>query len=82
MVTLSFTTAFVAAGPLADHVFEPLLSQGGALASSLGALIGVGEGRGIGLMFVIGGLFVMLAVVGGFLSPRLRNVERELPDAE
>ena len=82
LVTLSFTIAFVVAGPLADTVFEPLLSPGGALTSSLGIMLGVGEGRGIGLMFIIVGILAMITALSGFFSPRLRNVEIELPDPE
>jgi len=43
--------AYILAGPLADKVFEPLLMADGALANSLGTLIGVGPGRGTGLLF-------------------------------
>jgi len=82
LVTISFTVAFVAAGPLADNIFEPLLLPGGALVPVIGGLFGVGEGRGIGFMFALLGIMAMLTAVGGFLSPRLRNVEDELPDAE
>ncbi len=74
--------AFLLAGPLADRVFEPLMRPGGVLAESLpGMLIGVGVGRGIGLMFVISGLLLMLATAYAFLNPRIRNLESELPDA-
>ena len=73
--------ALVAAGPLADKVFEPLLAQDGALANSVGKIIGSGAGRGIGFIFVVMGLFISLATLIGCLSPRIRNVERELPDA-
>ena len=82
MVAFSFMIAFVAAGPLADKVFEPLLAPNGVFASSVGSLIGVGEGRGIGLMFVILGILAMVTALSGFLSPHLRNVENELADAE
>jgi hypothetical protein len=82
LVTLSFTLAFSVAGPLADRFFEPLLSSSGALASSLGMILGTGEGRGIGLMFVFVGIVAMVTAMSGFLSPGLRNVENELPDAE
>ncbi len=72
--------AILAAGPLADRVFEPLLRPGGALASSIGAVIGTGPGRGIGLMYVLAG--VVMAAIGlvGWSLPRIRNVESELPD--
>jgi MFS family permease len=82
LVTLSFTIAFITAGPLADKVFEPLLTPDGALAPGLGAILGVAIGRGIGLMFILLGIMAMMTALGGFLSPRLRNIEDELPDAE
>ncbi len=77
-----FTTPIgdFSAGPLTDHVFQPLMIPGGLLAASLGRLIGVGPGRGIALMFLVMAIFPLLIAVGGFLSPRVRFVERDLPD--
>ncbi len=72
---------YLMAGLLADRVFEPLLMADGALADSLGQIIGVGTGRGIAFMFILGGLLVMVSSAAGYLSPRLRLVEDELPDA-
>ncbi len=72
--------AYILAGPLADHIFEPLLASNGALAGSIGKIIGVGAGRGIGLIFLIIGLSVSLATLVGYLNPRIRFVEDELPD--
>jgi MFS family permease len=72
--------AFVLAGPLADRVFEPLMAPRGALASTLGAVMGVGPGRGIGLFFTLLGVALLLMVaVASFYRPLL-NIERELPD--
>jgi MFS family permease len=82
MITMgSVPVAALLAGPLADRVFEPLLAPGGALAGTVGRVIGVGAGRGVGFLFVVlGGL--VLAVVGlASLSPRLRRLESEIPDA-
>ena len=73
--------AFLLAGPLADRVFEPLMAPGGALAGTVGQLIGVGKGRGVGLLFMTLGLFIIVTVLLFSLSPRLRRVEDELPDA-
>lgn len=74
--------AFLLAGPLADRVFEPLMRPGGMLAEGLpGILIGAGAGRGIGFMFVISGILLMVATAFAFLNPRIRNLESELPDA-
>jgi amino acid adenylation domain-containing protein len=72
--------AYLLAGPLADRVFKPLLVPGGPLAGSVGRVIGVGPGRGVGLLFIVLGVFMNLTVVVSYLNPRLRHVESELPD--
>jgi MFS family permease len=77
----SFPFAYLIAGPLADYVFNPLLIKGQPLANSIGRLIGVGEGRGIGLLFMIVGIFIILATIIAYQYPRIRLVEDELPDA-
>ncbi len=77
----SLPLAYVVAGPLADQVFEPLMTTGGLLAGSIGQLIGVGPGRGIGLMFITLGALTMLVTVVAYQYPRLRLLEEELPDA-
>jgi MFS transporter, DHA3 family, macrolide efflux protein len=74
--------AFLLAGPLADHIFQPLMSDGGILAeSALGAVLGIGAGRGIGLMFVISSLLLLLVSWLAYTHPRIRLLEAELPDA-
>lgn len=73
--------AYLVAGPLADRVFEPLLAADGALARTLGPWIGVGEGRGIGLLYILLGILVVLTVAIAARFPRLRRLEEELPDA-
>jgi hypothetical protein len=72
--------AYITAGPLADRVFEPLMADKGALAASLGSVIGVGAGRGMGLLIVVMGLAVILVIATAALNPRVRKVEDELPD--
>lgn len=67
---------YALAGPLADRVFSPLLMPGGALAGTVGAVLGIGEGRGIGLMFITaGGLYVAFSCMG-LAYPRLRNLAK------
>ncbi|HDQ72721.1 MAG TPA: MFS transporter, partial [Chloroflexi bacterium] len=81
VVTVASLVAIGLSGPLADGVFGPMLTEGGALADSVGRVIGVGEGRGIGLIFIgLGGLAMLLSAVG-YLYPRFRNLEDHLPDA-
>ncbi len=71
--------AFLLAGTLADHVFEPLMADATA---SLGAVIGSGPGRGIGLMFVLAGLFTVAIVAVAWNLPSIRNLETTVPDLE
>jgi hypothetical protein len=77
--TIALSTAplaYLVAGPLADRVFSPLASAG-----VVQTILGAGPGRGIGLVFVVAGALTMLMQCAGFLYPRLRRVEGELPDA-
>jgi DHA3 family macrolide efflux protein-like MFS transporter len=69
------------AGPLADQVFRPLLMPQGALAGSVGKVIGVGPGRGIGLLYIVLAIVPILSSLWGYAQPRLRLVEQELSDA-
>jgi len=69
------------AGPLAEYVFEPLLVPGGLLAGSVGAVIGTGPGRGLGLMFLVLGVLMMLCVAGAYAVRSIRRIQDELPDA-
>ena len=77
----SLPLAYLAAGPLADHLFEPLLAKDGALAKSVGKFLGTGPGRGIAFfLHSSGGCLWLVALAGGLCRP-LRRVEVELPDA-
>jgi hypothetical protein len=67
---------------LADRVFNPWLMESGALADKfIGRWIGVGSGRGIGLMMICSGLLLLIASGAAFAHPRIRNIEHEIPDA-
>lgn len=74
--------AILLTGPLTDHVFEPALRPGGALAGSVGQITGTGTGRGMGLFIIILGLLSSLVALLAYLNPRIRLVEDELPDAD
>jgi MFS family permease len=72
--------AYLIAGPLADKVFTPLLNENGSLAESVGKVIGVGPGRGIGLLLVFLGITTILITFRAYFYPRLLNVDVEIPD--
>jgi MFS transporter, DHA3 family, macrolide efflux protein len=78
---LSWPVGALAAGPLADRLFEPLLSPEGRLASSVGRVIGVGPGRGIALLFTILGCALFFIAARGYAHEPLRRIESDLPDA-
>jgi predicted MFS family arabinose efflux permease len=67
-------------GLLADRVFEPWLAPDGALASTVGRVIGTGQGRGVAFMFLLLCGLHLASVARVWMSPRVRNVETELPD--
>ena len=72
--------SYVLAGPLIDNWFDPWLAEDGVLADTVGRLVGVGPGRGIGFLFVIAGLVVALIGVFGYLYAPVRNLEHNHPD--
>jgi hypothetical protein len=72
--------AILIAGPIADNVFGPLLEVDGGLANSVGSMIGTGQGRGIGFIFILGGIGTVALAVAGWSMPHVRNLETELPD--
>jgi DHA3 family macrolide efflux protein-like MFS transporter len=71
--------ALLLSGVLADNVFEPAMQ--GELGRVLEPLLGTGDGRGYALMFVLAGLCQALCGLSGYMLPRSRKVESELPDA-
>lgn len=72
----------VIAGPLVDNVFGPLMEPGGALAGTIGMLIGVGAGRGMALMYVIAGLLLIGLAVAALAVRPVWRLEDALPDQE
>ena len=57
------------------------MAKGGALASTAGAVIGTGPGRGIGLMYVLFGLAIVAVALIGLRVPVLARFDRDVPDA-
>jgi hypothetical protein len=57
------------------------MAPDGTLAPTVGRLLGTGEGRGIGLLFLVLAALMVLVSLWGYLQPRIRHVEDDLPDA-
>lgn len=81
MVTLAASpVASLLAGWLADRVFEPWLAVGGALAGTVGKLLGTGPGRGIAFLMGMLGVACVGNVLAAWFNPRVRYLEDELHD--
>lgn len=72
--------ALLAAGPLADRVFEPAMRSESGLSRALGWLVGVGPGTGMALIMVCCGVLGVAAGLAGYAFRPLRDVETTLPD--
>lgn len=68
------------AAPLADYVFKPGMTEGGALASLLGPIVGVGANHGVGVLISVLGLLSIGVTVLAYFNRSIRNVELDLPD--
>ena len=72
---MGYILAFGSAGFLADHLFNPLFYPDGALSQTIGQIIGTGQGRGIGFLFILSGLLVsILALIIGRIK-KIRALE-------
>jgi MFS family permease len=73
--------AMLIAGPLSDKVLEPAMQNPqSTLAMATGWFMGVGPGRGMALLFVIGGCLAALVGLCGFVFRVLRDADILLPD--
>ena len=70
--TLQFCTipfGLLAGGPLADHVFEPMMRGQGRLGHALSLVVGAGPGAGMAVMFV---LTAIIGTVTSLLASRAK----------
>jgi MFS family permease len=73
--------AMLVAGPLTDKLLEPAMRNPQSfLSTSLGWIIGTGPGRGMALLFVIGGGLAAIIGISGYAFRILRDVDTLLPD--
>ena len=72
--------AFLSAGVLADHVFNPFMKTDLAATTWVGAIWGTGEGRGVALMISLFGVISLVMVIIAWLTPTIRRGDIDLPD--
>lgn len=73
--------AYLITGPLIDYMLEPLMANQGLIAHSLNKFIRAETGQGIALLMILVGTINIMAAIVAYREPRLRYVEKELPDA-
>ncbi|WP_371494375.1 amino acid adenylation domain-containing protein [Kitasatospora sp. NBC_00374] len=72
---------FAVVAPAAPGLLQPLMDEHGALASTVGQVIGTGAGRGIGLVYLLFGLAMALLALVCLRIPVLARFDEEVPDA-
>jgi MFS family permease len=72
----------VLGGLLADRIMEPAMQQQTWLTRIFGWMVGTGPGSGMAVMMIVFGVFTILALMSGYVYPKIRNMEDLLPDHE
>jgi MFS family permease len=70
----------IIAGTLADFVFEPIFRNPDNGMIFLTDIFGKGSGTGMGFLFFLCGVCVIMVGIGGYLFKSVRDVEEVLPD--
>jgi hypothetical protein len=73
----SFPIAYLAAGPLLEYGFEPPMQRGGALAGSVGRVLGAGPGRGGALLLAVLGAVNAVVVLATLSRGDLQKLDDE-----
>jgi hypothetical protein len=81
VVNAALPLAAIVGGLATERYFAPWMMPGGMLADTAGVFIGVGAGRGAGLMFVVVGVLTIALACAGLLAPTMRRIEDHVPDA-
>lgn len=80
--TMGITLGILAAGPLADYVFEPAITSGAGWTAPFAPLVGSGPGAGISLMIALAGACGIATGVSAYLFRPVRDIEIALPDQD
>ncbi|MBB5869385.1 amino acid adenylation domain-containing protein [Allocatelliglobosispora scoriae] len=72
---------FAVIAPLGTAVFEPMLMPGGALADTVGVVLGTGPGRGMGFLYLILGAAMVVLVLVAMRTRALSRFDTDVPDA-
>ncbi|HEX6597443.1 MAG TPA: amino acid adenylation domain-containing protein [Acidimicrobiales bacterium] len=72
---------FAVIAPLGSNLFGPMLEPGGALASTVGRVIGTGPGRGIAFVYIVSALAMLVVTLVALRLRIFARFDAEAPDA-
>lgn len=83
-LTYELVTAPIAliAGPLSDRVFEPAMQSSEVLQAIAGPIVGTGPGSGMGLLFMLSAIIMLVVGLCSHRWSRLLSVEKANKEAE
>ncbi len=67
-------------GPITDRLLTPGMKDGGGLTTVFAGLVGTGAGAGVALAVLFTGVWGLGVVASAALNPKVRDVERIVPD--
>ena len=70
-----YVIAYASMGWVADSFFKPLLLPKGALSTWLGSIIGIGSGRGYGLLLILAGFCISISALFLYRQPAIKELE-------
>lgn len=76
ILKMAIPLACIMAGGLADNIFEPFMNSNKTIVVSfIGKLIGTGDGRGIGLIFILCGILLSATCIFMLCNKKILNIK-------
>lgn len=82
LTQIGYVFAYAVCGVLADYVFEPMFMENGALTGTVGRVIGIGAGRGIGFMLIVAGLLMAASAFVFGNKKSIKEIEVKMHESE
>lgn len=82
LIKIATPLGYLAAGPLAELVFEPYMAVEHSSNALLASIYGTGQGRGIALMVSFISIILVIVVLLAVCAPKIRRIELDLEDRE
>lgn len=77
LTQIGIVAAFLISGPLVDNVFEPMMREDGTLSNTFLKVLGLGPGRGIGLLLIIVGILFSIVFAFTLKNKNINQMEEK-----